>query len=51
MHDGLFKFVVMPFSLTSAPATFQHPVDTVLSDLLWHKVMVYLDEIIMYSET
>ena len=50
-RDGLFEFLVMPFGLTSAPATFQRLMDTVLSDLLWHRVMVYLDDIIVYSET
>jgi len=50
-RDGLFEFLVMPFGLTSAPATFQRLMDRVLSDLLWHKVMVYLDDIIIYSET
>jgi len=50
-RDGLFEFLVMPFNLTSAPATFQRLMDTVLSDLLWHKVMVFLDDIIVYSET
>ena len=48
-RDGLYEF--MPFGLTSAPATFQRLMDRVLSDLLWHKVMVYLDDIIIYSET
>ena len=50
-RGGLFEFLVMPFGLTSAPATFQRLMDTVLSDLLWHRVMVYLDDIIGYSET
>ena len=50
-RDGLFEFLVMPFGLTSAPATFQRLMDRVLSDLLWSKVMVYLDDIIIYSET
>ena len=50
-RDGLFEFLVMPFGLTSAPATLQRLMDTVLSELPWHKVMVYLDDIIVYSET
>ena len=48
-REGLFEFVVMPFGLTSAPATFQRLMDTLLHDLLWHSVMVYLDDIIIYS--
>ena len=50
-RDGLYDFLVMPFGITSAPATFQRCMDTVISDLLWKKVMVYLDDIIIYSET
>ena len=50
-RDGLFEFLVMPFGLTSAPATFQRLMDTVLSNLSWSKVMVYLNDIIVYSKT
>ena len=50
-RDGLYEFVVMPFGLTSAPATFQRLMDTVLQGLLWEKCMVYLDDIIVYSKT
>jgi hypothetical protein len=29
-HEGLFKFLVMPFSLTNVPATFQALMNNVL---------------------
>lgn len=41
----------MPFGLTTAPATFQRLMDSLLGDLLWKKVMVYLDDIIVFTET
>jgi len=50
-RDGLFEFLVMPFGLTSAPATFQRLMDSVLHDLLWNTVMVYLDDIVIFTKT
>lgn len=41
----------MPFGLTSAPATFQRLMNTVFSSMLWHNVMVYLDDIVVYTDT
>ena len=49
-ETGCIHFV-MPFGLTSAPATFQRLMDTVLQGLLWQKAMVYLDDIIVYNRT
>ena len=46
-RDGLYEFNVMPFGLTSAPATFQRLMDTVLAGLLWKNVMVYLEDILI----
>lgn len=48
---GLFQFKVMPFGLHSAPATFQRLLDTVLGPELEPHVFVYLDNIIVISET
>ena len=50
-HDGLFEWVVMPFGLCNAPATFCRLMETVFSDILWDKCMVYLDDIITYGKT
>ena len=40
----------MPFGLTNAPAAFQHFVNDVFSDLLDKSVIVYLDDILVYSD-
>ncbi|XP_074097695.1 uncharacterized protein LOC141526561 [Cotesia typhae] len=48
---GLFQFRVMPFGLHSAPATFQRVMYEVIGADLEPYVVVYLDDIIIISET
>ena len=49
LEKGLCEFNVMPFGLTGAPNTFQRLMDFLLVD---HKnAMVYLDDIVVYSDT
>ena len=50
-HEGLFEYNVMPFGLCNAPATFQRMMDNVLAGLKWQSCLVYLDDIIIYSDT
>jgi Reverse transcriptase (RNA-dependent DNA polymerase). len=49
--QGIFEFNVMPFGLTNAPATFQRLMDRVLYDIKDKYVLVYLDDINIYSIT
>lgn len=49
--DGLNEFKVLPFGLSSAPATFQRMMDTVLSGLKWQTSLVYLDDVVVFSNT
>ena len=46
---GLFEFVVMPFGLCNAPATFQRLMNTVLREKLDVCVTVYLDDVLVFS--
>uniref|UniRef100_A0A388KM38 Reverse transcriptase domain-containing protein n=1 Tax=Chara braunii TaxID=69332 RepID=A0A388KM38_CHABU len=48
---GHFEWVVMPFGLTNAPATFQAAMTTEFRDLLDRSVLIYLDDILVYSRT
>ena len=48
---GLYEYLVMPFGLTNAPSSFQRLMDLVLAGLNWVECMVYIDDIIIYSET
>ena len=49
-HRGLFEFVRMPFGLANGPSHFQRIMDSVFRDLLGVCVMVYIDDIVIYSK-
>eukprot|EP00253_Pinus_taeda_P028164 PITA_28164 len=49
--EGLFKWLVMPFRLTNAPATFMRLIDDILQPFTNSFVVVYLDNILIFSQS
>ena len=47
---GLFEYVTMPFGLRNTLATFQHPMETAQAGLQWTTCLIYLDNVIIFSE-
>ena len=48
---GTFEWLVLPLGLIYAPATFQKLMNSVFSDLLNERLLVYLDDLLVYSES
>ena len=48
-RSGLWRWKVLPFGLTSAPATFERLMERVLHGLQWKSLLLYLDDVIIFS--
>jgi len=47
--QGQLEWSVMPFGLTNAPGTFQRLMNMALQGLTWKYCLVYLDDILIWS--
>ncbi len=48
---GIFEYSHMPFGVCNGPSTFQRLMQSTMGDLIFQILLVYLDDILVYSST
>ncbi len=48
---ALYEYISMPFGLCGAPYTFQRCMELVMKGLQWKTLLIYLDDLILYSSS
>lgn len=49
--NGHYEYLVMPFGLSNSPSIFQSFINAIFRDMLNHFVIVYIDDILIYSDS
>ncbi|KAM0991177.1 hypothetical protein ACFX2I_009593 [Malus domestica] len=50
-HVRAYEYLVMPFGLKNAGATYQRAMNAIFHDLIGHSMEVYIDDIVVKSKT
>jgi len=46
---GLYEYTAMPFGVTNTPSVFERPLNNILSEKIDYGVVVYIDDILIYT--